>query len=304
MASTNPEEVTHEFPFFRVYKGGRVEKFLWPPQKLPPTGVDPITGVQSKDVIISDNPQVSARIFTPRISDPTLKLPVLLYIHGGAFSFMSAFSPSYDAHVRTLAAEAHVIAVSVEYRLAPEHPIPACYDDSWAALKWIGSHANGDGPDLWLNNHADFNQVFVGGDSAGGNISHTMAFRAGTIGLPGIRLVGAFLVHPYFGGVELDDKMWLYMCPSNSGLDDTRMKPSVEDLGRLGCERVLVFVAEKDHLSGPGRAYYENLKISRWKGTVEIAENDGEEHCFHLHHTTSDNAVALIKKIVSFINQE
>ncbi|KAH7835316.1 hypothetical protein Vadar_024966 [Vaccinium darrowii] len=215
---------------------------------------------------------------------------------------MSAFSPYYDAHVRTLAAEAQVIAVSVEYRLAPEHPIPACYDDAWAALQWIETHANRDSPDPWLNENADFNRVFAGGDSAGGNISGNLASRFGSFGLRGIRVVGAFLVHPYFGGAEIDDKMWLYMCPSASGIDDFRMKPSVEDLGGIGCERMLVFVAEKDHLCGPGKVYYENLKKSVWKGMVELVENKGEEHCFHLKITTGDNVV--VKKIVSFINQD
>ncbi|KAG5526491.1 hypothetical protein RHGRI_032685 [Rhododendron griersonianum] len=302
MEPTKPE-VTHEFPFFRVYNDGCVEKFNWPQETVPPTTNDPITGVQSRDAVISGDPKISARIFLPRLPDPIHKLPVLLYAHGGAFSMMSAFSPRYDAHVRTLAAEARVIAVSVEYRLAPEHPIPACYDDSWATLQWIAAHANGDGPDPWLNENADFNRVFVGGDSAGGNISGYLALQAGSIGLPGVRVAGAILVHPYFGGVEVDDKMWLYMCPSASGIDDYRMKPSAEDLGGIGCDRMLVFVAEKDHLCGPGKAYYENLKKSGWKGKVELVENKGEEHCFHLRITSGDDN-AVVKKIVSFINQD
>lgn len=60
------------------------------------------------------------------------------------------------------------------------------------------------------------------------------------------------LVHPYFGGTE-DDEMWLCMNPSNSGLQDPSMKPLAEDLAKLGCERVLIFVAEKDHLRIPGK---------------------------------------------------
>ncbi|XAR72887.1 2-hydroxyisoflavanone dehydratase [Bertholletia excelsa] len=179
---------------------------------------------------------------------------------------LSAFAPHYDSYARLLACKTSAIVVSVEYRLAPENPIPACYDDAWAVLKWVASHADGSGPDQWLNEHGDFGRVFVGGDSAGGNISHTVAFRVGAIGLGGVRVIGAFLVHPYFGGVEADDRMWMYMCPTNTGFDDPRMKPPVEDLARLGCDRVLVIVAGKDHLREPGMAYFERLKKSGWKG--------------------------------------
>jgi hypothetical protein len=53
------------------------------------------------------------------------------------------------------------------------------YDDSWTALKWVASHDNGDGPEEWLNSHADFSKVFFSGDRAGANISHHMAMRHG-----------------------------------------------------------------------------------------------------------------------------
>ncbi|KAJ6328146.1 hypothetical protein OIU77_009940 [Salix suchowensis] len=80
---------------------------------------------------------------------------------------------------------------------APERPIPAAYEDSWAA-----SHSNGDGPEPWLRNHADFHRVFLGGDSSGANIAHNLAMAAGNpeTGLD-IGLLGIALVHPYFLGV-------------------------------------------------------------------------------------------------------
>ncbi|KAL6211685.1 hypothetical protein ACLB2K_016908 [Fragaria x ananassa] len=295
------DAVTHEFRFFRVYESGRVEKFHQT-HKIPPKD-DPVTGVRSKDVVISSEPAISARVFLPRIRDPTRKLPVLFHVHGGGFSFESAFSPHIHNYVSTLTSEADVIAVSVDYRLAPEHPIPACYDDSWAALIWVASHCNRNGPEPWLNNHADFDRVFVAGDSAGGNISHDLAVRVGSLGLPGVKLVGAVLVHPYFGGTE-DDAMWLYMCRDNNGLQDSRLRPSVEDLRMLGCERVLVFVAEKDHLNGVGKNYVEELKKSGWEGSVEIVENEGEDHCFHLEDLKYEKAVDLIRRFASFIKHQ
>ncbi|KAG2703576.1 hypothetical protein I3760_06G144900 [Carya illinoinensis] len=254
MESSRNDEITHEFfPFFKVFKDGRVERFvLSDTQKILPSD-DPRTGVRSKDVVISSEPPVSARIFLPQIPEPNRKLPLLLYIHGGGFSIESAFNAGYHKFVSALAAKAEAIAVSVEYRLAPEHPIPACYEDSWAALQWVASHANGDGPDPWLNNHADLRRAFLAGDSAGANISHHLAVRLGSCGLPGVKLFGMALVHPYFGGTE-DDKMWLYMCPENRGLEDPKLKPAAEDLAGLGCERVLIFVAAEDHLRERGTA--------------------------------------------------
>ncbi|KAK9942162.1 hypothetical protein M0R45_007843 [Rubus argutus] len=82
------------------------------------------------------------------------------------------------------------------------------------------------------------------------------------------------------------------------GLQDRRLKPAAEDLARLGCERVLVFVAEEDHLNGVGRSYVEELKKSGWKGSVEMIENLGKDHCFHLHETKDKQAVDLLNKVL------
>ncbi|GLT37351.1 hypothetical protein SLA2020_116720 [Shorea laevis] len=246
MASSN-SEVEKKFRLFRVYKDGRIELYH-PHWKIIPPFDDPITGVRSKDVIISSDPSVSARIFLPRVTKPNQKFALLFYVHGGAFCSMSAFSPQYHEFCSTVAAKTDVIVVSVEYGLFPTRPIPACYDDSWTALQWVADHANGYGPDPWLNDHAYFGSVFIAGESAGANISHTLAFGVGSIGLPNVKVVGLLMVHPCFGGT-VDDHQWLYMCPVHGGLEDPRLKPPPAHLALLGCERVLIFVAEKDHLN-------------------------------------------------------
>lgn len=303
MESSNNEEILYDCRFFKAYKDGRVHVHRFRPTvKVPPSDDSP-TGVRSKDVIISPETGVSARIFLPKDTNPGQKLPLLFYIHGGGFCMFSPFSPQYHDYLNLVVAQANIIAISVDYGLYPERPIPACYEDSWDALKWVASHASGDGPDQWLNDHADFNRVFIAGDSAGGNISHTLAVRVGSIGLPGVKVVGAVLFHPYFGGTP-DDEMWLYMCPTNKGLNDPRLKPAPEDLAKLGCERVLVFAAEKDHLFEMGKSYYEELKKSGWKGKAEIVENKGEEHCFHLHDLKYEKAQEMLERFVSFIKQD
>lgn len=296
-------EVTHKFRFFRVYKDGTVELYKPTIQKVAPFD-DPITGVRSKDAVVSTHPPVSVRIFLPPVSDPTRKFPIFFYIHGGGYCMQSAFSPDYHSLVATTAAEANVIAVSVEYGLFPTRPIPACYEDSWTALKWVAAHATGNGSEQWLNNHADPDRVFISGDSAGGNITHTLLTRVGKFGLPGARVVGAVLVHPYFAGVTKDDEMWMYMCPGNEGSEDPRMKPGAEDLARLGCEKVLVFAAEKDELFQCGRNYAEELKKSGWDGSVDLVENWGLGHCFHVFKPQHEKAKEMLQKIVTFIQQD
>lgn len=296
MASVD-NEILREFRFFTVYKDGHVQLHMPRGDKIPPFE-DPVTGVRSKDVTISDNPPVSARIFLPKSAAPGVKLPLLFYVHGGGFSIQSPFTKQYHDFVSTVAAEADCIAVSVEYGLFPERPIPACYEDSWTALQWVATRS-----DPWIAEHADLDNVFIAGDSAGGNITHTLVFRAGTVGIPGSKVVGAILVHPYFGGTE-DDQMWLHMCPGNEGLGDPRLKPGVEDLQKLGCERVLVFIAEKDHLRPVAYGYVERLKASGWGGTVEVVENVGENHCFHLFEPEYEKAVELKNKFISFVKGE
>ncbi|KAL6348049.1 hypothetical protein AAG906_037778 [Vitis piasezkii] len=271
MASSNTE-IAHEFPpFFRVFKDGRVEKLMIPHDPPP---LHPKPGVEYKDVVISSETGVSARVVTHN-------------------------------YLTSLVAAANLIAVSVDYRLAPEHPLPIAYDDSWAALQWISSHANGSGPEPLFNNHVDFGRVFLVGESAGANIAQHVAVRAGVTGLGGVKPVGLILAHPFFVGKE-PDKMIEFLYPSCSRVnDDPKLNPTVDpNLSKMGCERVLVFVAEKDWLKSRGVGYCETLGKSGWTGAVELMENEGEDHCFHLFNSNSEKAEMLMKRTVSFINQE
>lgn len=117
--------------------------------------------------------------------------------------------------------------------------MPIGYEDSWVALRWVASHFTGEGPEAWLREHVDFQHVFLAGDSMGGNIVHNMATRAGVEGLPGVRLLGICLVHPYFArketvGTCVADRLWLFSCPATSGFDDPRIR-GCRGSGAPGC---------------------------------------------------------------------
>ncbi|XP_050212237.1 probable carboxylesterase 12 [Mercurialis annua] len=316
MDSNKPKVVHDLSPMMVVYEDGTIQRFLGN-DLVPPSLDDPSLQVKSKDVVFSPENNLSSRIYLPKTISSDQKLPLLVYYHGGAFCIESPFSATYHAYLNKLVEEANIIAVSVDYRLVPEHPIPAAYEDSWAALKWVASHFNGEGSEEWLNNHADLNKVFLAGDSAGGNIAHYIAMRNSEEKLTGVDISGIVLVHPYFWGeVAVGDEVnnlegrkkiesfWRYTHP-NVGLDDPLINPECDpNLGRLGCSgSVLVIVAEKDILKDRGWWYYERLKKSGFKGNVEIMEAKEETHVFHLFKPTCENAIIMLKKIASFLNQ-
>ncbi|KAJ6392573.1 hypothetical protein OIU84_023942 [Salix udensis] len=283
MDSTVPE-VAYDFsPLLRIYKDGYIERLRG--TDIVPCRLDPETNVLSKDAVYSPELNLSCRLYRPHSTSPDKKLPVLVYYHGG---------------------------------WPPEHPLPIAYDDSWTALQWLASHVNGDGPEEWLNSHADFGQVFLAGDSAGANIAHQLAMRCGQEKLSGVNLAGVILVHPYFGGKEpigaeveflevksRADPLWHFVCPASSGLDDPLINPLVDPkLDSLGCSKVLVIIGGKDFLRERGWHYYEKLSKGGWGGVAEIMEGRDDEHVFHLSDPTCENAVALLKRIAAFISND
>ncbi|URE20958.1 hypothetical protein MUK42_12653 [Musa troglodytarum] len=308
--------------FIRVFKSGRVERYLC--SAATAASVDPATGVSSKDVLISPETGVSARLYIPRLREgdrPEQKLPVLVYFHGGGFCLGSAFMPLYHNYLNSLVAQAHVVAVSADYRLAPEHPVPTAHDDSWTVLRWVAGHAGRGGPaaEAWLAERADFERVFLAGEGAGANIAHHMAMRAGIGGLPcGVRIRGVALIHPYFLGsdrvesaeihpakTENLETQWRTMCPSSSGLDDPMINPVAEaapSLAGLGCGRALVCVGGEDALRDRGRAYYRRLRESGWGGEATLFEAEGKAHTFHLFETDCEEAMAQQKAVCCFLH--
>jgi acetyl esterase len=135
-----------------------------------------------------DAPAVRVRRYRPAHHDGLL--PAMVFIHGGGFVVGSI--ELNDADCRRIAAEVGAVVLSVEYRLAPEHPFPAGLEDCYAALVWVADHAE----ELRI----DPDRIAVGGESAGGGLAAAVALLARDRGGP--RLCLQFLGIP-----ELDDRL-------------------------------------------------------------------------------------------------
>lgn len=123
------------------------------------------------EVVRKGDVAIPMRIYRPQAPGT---LPIIVYYHGGAW-FIGGIHAS-DRSSRQLADDAQAIVISVEYRLAPEAPYPASWDDAEASYEWVVSHAKelGGSPD----------QVCVGGDSAGGNLAIAVTNRQRAKGAP------------------------------------------------------------------------------------------------------------------------
>jgi acetyl esterase len=106
---------------------------------------------------------IPIRIYWP--PEATSESPVLMYFHGGGFAIGDL--DTHDGTARQHAVGADAVVVSVDYRLAPEHPYPAAVEDVWAATQWVAGHAAEVG--------ADPSRLAVTGDSAGANLSAVVA---------------------------------------------------------------------------------------------------------------------------------
>ena len=104
--------------------------------------------------------QIMIRIYRP-VERSLAPMPTHLYLHGGSFWLDSV--EVYDPICRWFAGTVDCQLVSVDYRLAPEHPYPTAIEDSYAALCWVAEHAQGLA--------VDPERLSVGGFSAGGNLA-------------------------------------------------------------------------------------------------------------------------------------
>ncbi len=114
---------------------------------------------------------VKIRCYKPKSGEPynDNPLPVLLWIHGGGF--ISGDVKSNDNICENFVLKCNCVVVSAEYRLTPQHPYPAGFDDCYAVLEWLATSGS-----KKLN--IDIDRIAVGGSSAGGCLAAGVALKA------------------------------------------------------------------------------------------------------------------------------
>ncbi|UYN94180.1 MAG: alpha/beta hydrolase [Enhydrobacter sp.] len=198
-------------------------------------------------------------------------LPTLVYYHGGGWVIGNI--ETHDSTCRRIANRSRCQVVSIDYRLAPEHPFPAPIEDSLAAFRHIRDNALAFG--------ADGSRLAVGGDSAGGNISAVVCQACRDSGERGPAF--QMLIYPatdarrqtashrdfatgYFLEAPLIDWFWKAYVPAASDLADLRLSPLLATDFR-GLPPAFVLTAGFDPLRDEGRAYADRLIDSGVKTT-------------------------------------
>ncbi len=139
---------------------------------------EPTNPIEVRDTTVpgpSGAPDVPVRVYTPGQRQGSV--PGLLYIHGGGFVLGDL--EMVDARMQLTVDELGIVIVSVDYRLAPEHPFPAPVEDCYAALTWVAAKA----AELGI----DPARLGIAGSSAGGGLAAGVALLARDRGGPALR---------------------------------------------------------------------------------------------------------------------
>ena len=168
-------------------------------------GFPPISHSPRAETVLADGPggPVALRIIAP--ANPT---GVYLHLHGGGW-FMGA-ADLQDHMLEALADDAQVVSVSVDYRLAPEHPFPAALEDCATALSWLLRNAS----KRWGTD-----RIVVGGDSSGAHLAALTILHARDA--LGIRLAGGHFIYGFFD---------LALTPGAAQFGGERSTPRTADL--------------------------------------------------------------------------
>ena len=227
---------------------------LWSPSM---TGA-PVEVASVKDRTLDTG---TVRVYTPEDDGP---VPVMMYFHGGGY--VKGGLDETDAFCRRLARTAGNVVVSVDYRLAPEHPYPAALDDAYQCSLWAYENAEA------LGGTKD--SFSVCGESAGGNLATVICLLARSD--EKIEMSRQILLQPVvdftlsFPSIDMpaseclvprEDLAWYYEEYYEGDTRDFRVSPVFAD-DLSGLPPTLIITAEQDTLRDEGKAYADRLESS------------------------------------------
>lgn len=265
-------------------------------------GAEPVELGSVEEVTIdAEHAELPARVYAPEGAED---LPTVVFYHGGGFVIGNV--DTHDNLCRLIADRADAVVISVEYRLAPEHPFPAAVKDAYAAARWASGNADEHG--------GDGSSLAVAGDSAGGTLSAVVSLMARDRGMP--RIDAQCLLYPataymepmesraqnaegYF--LESEDMMWFVDKYIEDGIDARHpysmplQVRSVEDV-----PPALVVTCEFDPLRDEGQAYADRLEDAGV--AVERVHYDGMIHGFLNMEGLVDRAYDGVDAVASFLD--
>ncbi|XP_047152609.1 probable carboxylesterase 15 [Vigna umbellata] len=278
-----------------------------------------------KDYIFHKKFNLHLRLYKPKLdnddngAESKEKLPVLMFLHGGGFCFGSHAWPHIHACCVRLAVDLRAVVVAPDYRLAPEHRLPAAVDDCVEAVRWL--QRQGRGGDSWVS-RVDFERVFVFGDSSGGNIAHHLAVQlgSGSREMDPVRVRGYVMMGPFFGGVvrtksevgppeemltlDLLDRFWRLSIPIGENRDHPLANPfgpNSQNLADVKLDPILVIVGGNELLKDRAKDYATRLK--ELGKNIEYIEFKDKEHGFLTHDSSSQVVQDLLQIIKHFMLQ-
>ncbi|PIN25326.1 Arylacetamide deacetylase [Handroanthus impetiginosus] len=281
-----------------------------------------------KDCLFDKKHNLHLRLYKPRSPPPATNLPILYFFHGGGFCVGSRTWPNCHSCCLRLASALQVLVVSPDYRLAPEHRLPAAVDDAFSAVKWLQnqalfSNSGVGGADEWLGEGIDFERVFIVGDSSGGNLAHHLAVELsrGSPGLAPVRVRGYVLMAPFFGGtvrtkseaegppeqylnLEILDRFWRLSVPNGATADHPLANPFgpySPSLDSVKLDPILVLVGGSEVMKDRIEGYAKRLK--EMGKEIEYVVFKGEEHGFFVNQPFSQVAKQVLQKIHHFMHK-
>ena len=258
VAGSTAEEARH-----RPLVADAVRSLLWAEgTSLAPEPVGAVEDIE----IPTPTGALPVRVYWPLGADPG-PLPVLVYAHGG--TWVTGDAGAYDATPRAIANRAGCIVVSVDYRMAPEHPFPAAHDDVLAATRWVATNI--------AQLSGDPARLAVGGEGPGATMALATCLAFGRQGGVANRPLFQVLLYPVADlvrsdwtsfrtydtalplGAEMHEWATEHVAPRRDR-EDPRLSPARATRSELaGLPSTLIVTAEHDPLRDQGEALGHTL---------------------------------------------
>ncbi|XP_028768563.1 carboxylesterase 1-like [Neltuma alba] len=311
----------YQFLQISLNPDGTLTRPLHDPRTSPTSDPNLPISVLTKDLTINQS-NTWLRLFLPRKAlnnQPSNKFPLIIFFHGSGFILYSAASTVFHDFCSRMANDVEAVVASAEYRLAPEHRLPAAYDDAVEALHWITTS-----PDDWLREFVDYSNCYVMGNSAGGAIAYHAGLRVVeevSGDLEPMKIRGLILRQPFFGGIQrtesemrleknpviplcVIDMLWELALPVGANRDHEYSNPMGGDwpgkMEKIREEGWMVMVSGNggDPLVDGGR----DLATLMEKKGVKVVTDFEKEGCHGIEFEDPSVALRFIEALKHFIS--